>query len=173
MRERIVVGVDGSDAAECAVRWAAKEAAGRDTTVELVSAWHLPTSPGTFAVAMAADELIKELVRAAEVHLREAAATARSVDPGLRVETRTIEGQAATVLTEAARGADMLVVGSRGLGGFWGLLQGSVSQQCAHHAPCPLVIVPRNEPARAHGDTAGASEDRGWDHLARCEGGEG
>jgi nucleotide-binding universal stress UspA family protein len=55
------------------------------------------------------------------------------------------QGQAADVLLEEARGADLLVVGSRGLGGFTGLLLGSVSQQCAHHATCPVAIVPSGE----------------------------
>ncbi len=150
MGERIVVGVDGSEAARTAVRWAAKEAARRGATLELVSAWHLPSYPGAFAVAMAAEELIKDLVRAAEEQLRDATGVARAEAPGVQVETRAIEGQAATVLVDVAEGAGLLVVGSRGLGGFRGLLLGSVSQQCAHHAPCPLVIIPiRNSRAAA------------------------
>jgi len=53
-----------------------------------------------------------------------------------------VEGTAAAALVEESRGADLLVVGSRGLGGFRGLLLGSVGQQVAHHAACPVVIVP-------------------------------
>ena len=60
---------------------------------------------------------------------------------GLEIEKKVVEGQAAPALVEAARDASMLVVGSRGLGGFSGLLLGSVSQQCAHHATSTLVIV--------------------------------
>jgi nucleotide-binding universal stress UspA family protein len=59
------------------------------------------------------------------------------------VERVVREGQPAEVLVEAAEDADLLVVGSRGLGGFRGLLLGSVGQQCAHHARCPVVIVPK------------------------------
>jgi nucleotide-binding universal stress UspA family protein len=59
----------------------------------------------------------------------------------IRIERRVVEGAAAAVLVEESRGADLLVVGSRGHGGFAQLLLGSVSQQCAHHAECPVVIV--------------------------------
>ncbi len=62
-------------------------------------------------------------------------------DGGLEIEKKVVEGQAAPALVEAAREASMLVVGSRGMGGFSGLLLGSVSQECAHHATCTLVIV--------------------------------
>jgi nucleotide-binding universal stress UspA family protein len=60
------------------------------------------------------------------------------------IEGRAMEGPAATVLIESARGADLLVLGTRGHGGFSGLLLGSVSQQVSHHAPCPLVLVPHS-----------------------------
>lgn len=64
---------------------------------------------------------------------------------GIDIERAVVEGAPAPALLEAAEGAALLVVGSRGRGGFTGLLLGSVSQQCAHHAPCPLVIVPPSE----------------------------
>jgi nucleotide-binding universal stress UspA family protein len=62
-------------------------------------------------------------------------------DPGVTIEREVVEGSPADVLLRAAADADLLVVGSHGRGGFAGLLLGSVSQQCAHHAPCPVVIV--------------------------------
>jgi nucleotide-binding universal stress UspA family protein len=61
-------------------------------------------------------------------------------DPAIDVMVRALEGPAVSVLIDAARGADLLVLGSRGLGGFTGLLVGSVSQQCIQHAPCPVTI---------------------------------
>jgi nucleotide-binding universal stress UspA family protein len=61
---------------------------------------------------------------------------------GVEVEQEIREGPAAPVLIEAGRGAALLVLGSRGRGGFAGLLLGSVSQQCAQHPPCPVVILP-------------------------------
>jgi nucleotide-binding universal stress UspA family protein len=76
---------------------------------------------------------------------------------GLEIERAAIEGPAVQTLIEAARGAELLVVGSRGRGGFVGLLLGSVSQQVAQHPPCPVVILPppdEPEPARADGGTA-------------------
>jgi nucleotide-binding universal stress UspA family protein len=83
--------------------------------------------------------------------LRDAAATAleetlRESIPDtdtVEVERRVVEGRPAAVLVDESQGADLLVVGSRGHGGFTGLLLGSVSQQCAHHAACPVVIVHR------------------------------
>ena len=64
------------------------------------------------------------------------------------IERRVVEGAPATVLVDESRQADLLVVGSRGHGGFAGLLLGSVSQQCAHHAACPVVIVHATAKAR-------------------------
>ena len=81
-----------------------------------------------------AERLAEDLVRG---ELDEVAAETA----GLDIERTVVEGSAATALLEAAQGADLLVVGSRGRGGFAGLLLGSVSQQCAHHASCPVVIV--------------------------------
>jgi nucleotide-binding universal stress UspA family protein len=70
---------------------------------------------------------------------------------GVEIEVVPAPGSPARTLIESAQGADLLVVGSRGRGGFLGLLLGSVSQQCAQHPPCPVVILPpENE------DTAGA-----------------
>lgn len=74
--------------------------------------------------------------------LEKAVDDALGVTPGVEVEQSVLEGTPAQVLVEAAQGADLLVVGTRGHGGFTGLLLGSVSQQAAHHAPCPVVIVP-------------------------------
>jgi nucleotide-binding universal stress UspA family protein len=68
------------------------------------------------------------------------------VGPDPRVEAAVVEGSAAAAVLEAADKADLVVVGSRGLGGFRGLLLGSVSQQVAQHAPCPVVVVPPTPP---------------------------
>jgi nucleotide-binding universal stress UspA family protein len=79
--------------------------------------------------------------RHAEQVLREAVERARSDHPAVKVETAVVEGRPARVLVEMSADADLLVVGSRGLGGFSELLLGSVSQQCVHHAHCPVTVV--------------------------------
>jgi nucleotide-binding universal stress UspA family protein len=143
MSGRVVVGVDGSDTAKKAARWAAREAKLRGSKLELVSAWEIPIYSYAYDQGYAAisEEMLKGLAVNAGDNLaaafKEASAEARDVE----METIAAEGQAATVLLEVSKGADLLVVGSRGLGGFRELLLGSVSQQCAQHSTCPVVIV--------------------------------
>jgi nucleotide-binding universal stress UspA family protein len=137
----IVVGVDGSEHAERALDWAIEAAKLRGARLVLLSAWHVPAivygAPG-FAPQLEGrldkpfEEVAEEVAGAAAKRAREA---------GAEAETSVRQGQAAEVLIEASGGADLLVVGSRGHGGFAGLLLGSVSAQCAHHAKCPVLIV--------------------------------
>ena len=143
MSGRLVVGVDGSETATAAVRWGAREAKLRDAKLELVSIWEIPISDVGFGSGLGgiSEETLKRLEQNAEEILRRAAEVAREGLPEVKIETRTVEGQPADVLVGAARDADLLVVGSRGVGGFRELLLGSVSQQCAQHATCPVVIV--------------------------------
>ena len=138
---RIVVGVDGSEPAVRALGWAIEEARLRGTPLLVVSAWHVPAAvygPSGFVppVSESIDQTFREVAAEAA---EEAAGRAR--EAGVEVETDVREGHPAEILVEAAQDADLLVVGSRGHGGFAGLLLGSVSGQCAHHAPCPLVVV--------------------------------
>jgi nucleotide-binding universal stress UspA family protein len=89
---------------------------------------------------------IKELRDAAETALDDTLRESIPETDTVEIERRVVQGRAAAALVNESRGADLLVVGSRGHGGFAGLLLGSVSQQCAHHAACPVVIVhPRPE----------------------------
>lgn len=140
MAGRIVVGVDGSERADAALNWAVAEARLRDCSLEVVHAWNVPhvgEAPGfrvldLFAEAEdAAGELLDRVVERATSH-----------DPGVDVARRTAQGSPGKVLIDAAKGADLLVVASRGRGGFAGLLLGSVSLVCLHHAPCPVVVIP-------------------------------
>lgn len=137
----IVVGVDGSDHAERALAWAVEEAKLRGARIRLVTAWHVPVAaygaPGFLPTVTPSLEESTRTVAEEVV----AAAQERAGSAGVEAETSVRQGQAADALLEEAAGADLLVVGSRGHGGFAGLLLGSVSAQCAHHAPCPLVIV--------------------------------
>jgi nucleotide-binding universal stress UspA family protein len=137
----IVVGVDGSEDAESALEWAIQEAKLRGSRLKLVSAWHVPAvvygGPG-FAPSLdrPIDETFEEVAEKAVK-----AATKRAGAAGLEAEAVIRRGQPAEILAEEAESAILLVVGSRGHGGFTGLLLGSVSAQCAHHSPCALVIV--------------------------------
>ena len=134
--KRIVVGVDGSEASGAALTWAVEEARLRDAEVDAVHVWSpLTALAGGFAPAPAygRDELA-----AARTTLDRAC---DAVEPGVTINRLVEEGPVAPCLLETARGADLLVLGSRGWGGFAGLMLGSVSQQCAQHAPCPVVIV--------------------------------
>ena len=137
----IVVGVDGSDGALAALHFAIKEARVRSADVSAVNAWHVPPMAyGAGWVPTTVDfEGYRKVARSALDKSLEEVGAAGS---GVAVSTHVSEGQPADVLLEAAREAEMLVVGSRGLGGFRGLLLGSVSQQCAQHASCPVVVVP-------------------------------
>jgi nucleotide-binding universal stress UspA family protein len=143
MSGRLVVGVDGSKIATLAVRWAAREAKFRGAELELVSVWEIPIGALGYGYAFAGipDDMLKELETTAGQILATAAEVAREEAPDVEMKTRAVQGQAADVLVGASRDADLLVVGSRGMGGFRELLLGSVSQQCAHHAICPVVIV--------------------------------
>lgn len=139
----IVVGVDGSVEAEAAVRWALDEARLRGDKVVLVHAWEFPgvaltTYAGESLPVFGRDDL-ETLAADLLARVREAV---EGWGSGVEVETRLVEGHPGAALADASRDARMLVVGSRGLGGFKGLLLGSVSTSCAHHARCPVVIVP-------------------------------
>jgi nucleotide-binding universal stress UspA family protein len=145
---RIVVGVDGSDGAAEALRWALGEARLRGADVRVVHAWSVPLvlsipSADAFGVPEPAGSMdqVRTALRKEADNVLEASLKGVKADD-VTIEGEVVEGKAAQVLIEAARNADLLVVGTRGLGGFTGLLLGSVSQQCTHHAPCPVVVVP-------------------------------
>ncbi len=142
-KKRIIVGIDDSDGAREALNWAAREAACWSASLEVVHAYlpglHFVPSPGMVGDPYQADKAAKELLE----HDVPGAVGAAGLAPA-DVATLAIEGTAARVLRQAAAGADLLVVGSRGHGGFTGLLLGSVSQACVQHPPCPVVIIPHH-----------------------------
>lgn len=140
-QRRIVVGVDGSEHAARALRWALDEARIRAATVLAVHAWQYPSVGVTgFPVPEVAMEGIAQSAQETLDHAIDDQDD--QMADGVDVERCLVMGPAAQALLDAARGADLLVLGSRGRGGFAGLLLGSVSQQCAHHSPCPVVLVP-------------------------------
>jgi nucleotide-binding universal stress UspA family protein len=139
----IVVGVDHSAGAKAALRFALEEARLRQATLRVVHAWQFGYIGATgleWGLPAVGGEL-EEFRRGAEAALEETLRDVGAETDGVAIERRVDQGTAAAVLVEESRGADLLVVGSRGHGGFAQLLLGSVSQQCAQHAFCPVVIV--------------------------------
>lgn len=137
----IVAGIDGSDGAALALEFAASEAKLRDSDLRIVCAWHVPVQ--VYAGAMVVPDIEPEaLAVATRAAAERQAAEVLDTHPDVRHQLVMREGSAAVVLVEESQRAELLVVGSRGRGGFAGLLLGSVSQQCAVHAVCPVVIVP-------------------------------
>lgn len=140
---RVVVGVDGSFAADAALRWAAGEAAVHGALLEIVTAWSWSTSPPE---VVGGDFDPDRLEAAAREVLRSAAGQVTAGSGGINCTAR--EGYAPTVLLDMAEGADLLVVGSRGRGMATEFVLGSTSHQCVHRSPVPVVIVPAGEAGR-------------------------
>jgi nucleotide-binding universal stress UspA family protein len=144
----IVVGADGSDLSKEALRWAITDAKLRGTSVVAIRAWEVPFIPPTidpFPGGPVPDGTIgldpQEVRESVESRLAAFVAEVAGEEPGVEIESRAIEGHPVEILVEASKEAELLVVASRGHGGFTGLLLGSVSQACAQHAHCPVVIV--------------------------------
>ncbi len=142
-RHAVVVGFDGSDTARAALEFGLEEARLRGLPLRVVCAWHYPLTGymggGFEPPGPRLDP--GEMERVAEAELDAALEGLRGGREAVAVERRVREGAAAAALLEEARDATLLVVGSRGHGGFTGLLLGSVSQQCVAHAPCPVAVV--------------------------------
>lgn len=139
---RIVVGLDSSQTSLKALRWAMDEARLRGSELELVHAFPRPELIGmTMVVTLPSDDELRE---ASEQVLSEALESVGGAGD-LTVTRRVGAGGPASVLVEAAEDAELLVLGSRGLGGFRGLLLGSVTQQVIAHAKCPVVIITPDE----------------------------
>lgn len=145
MTQRIVVGVDSSESARKALTWAVEEAKLRAAVVEAVHVWELPVFAVTPFGSVALGSVPLDTGHfEADAQKRFDDLIDTMDDEGLPapIERTFVAGHPASKLVEAAEGADLLVVGTRGHGGFSGLLLGSTSQQVSHHAPCPVVIVP-------------------------------
>jgi nucleotide-binding universal stress UspA family protein len=139
---RIVVGIDGSESgdSDTALRFAYEEAAARTAQLEVIHAWVEPYRGPRTNVSVPRSELELEAAELLDVAIERVLA-GRDDRGRVRVHPRLVEDAPAHALIEASDGADMLVVGSRGRGGFAGLLLGSVSQQVVHHAHCPVTVV--------------------------------
>ena len=137
---RIVVGVDGSKGSQLALDWAVNEARLRGAQLCVLHAWHEPYVSGYPLAPTPAAPLIFE--DAAHQVLDEMVDSIDASGLAAPIEKKLVQSGAATALLLAAENADVVVVGARGLGGFMGLMLGSVSVQVTHHASCPVVVVP-------------------------------
>jgi nucleotide-binding universal stress UspA family protein len=130
-RKHIVVGVDGSAQSSDVLRWAVEQARATAADITVVMAWQATVGYGYVDVQSVRDSAQKSLQDVVNT----------VADAEVSVTSEFIEGYPSTVLLEASQNADLLVVGNRGHGGFTGMLLGSVSTQCLHHATCPVVVV--------------------------------
>ena len=133
---RIVVGVDGSAPSKAALAWAVSQAKLTGAVAEVVTAWEFPA---TYGYPMTAFEVSWEDL--ARQVAREAIAEVAAKTEPVQIICQILEGSAAQVLVKESAGADLLVVGSRGHGGFVEALLGSTGQHCVHHATCPVVVI--------------------------------
>ena len=139
--DRIVVGVDGSEASHRALVWALEDARRRgDATVEAVHAWEPPMLVGGPVGAVPPVPVDGPYTDSAHQLVTDALAAADTT--GVSVEPVVVEGPPGAVLCERSTGAALLVLGSSGHSAVMDALIGSVSQYCSHHAPCPLVLIP-------------------------------
>jgi len=136
-RRRIVVGVDGSVPSKAALTWAIAQARLTGAVVEAVIAWEFPAMTGYPVLSADVDwEGLAGKVLADAV----GDVAGASAGPA-GIESKVMRGNAAQVLVGESAGADLLVVGSRGHGGFVEALLGSTGQHCVHHANCPVVVI--------------------------------
>jgi len=140
-KQRVVVGVDGSGPSKSALAWAVRQAELTGATVEAVMAWHYPAMINRAAWALVTPDDEAEFEAFFARDLSDSIAEALNPASQVKVNPTVRQGNAVQVLLDAADGADLLVVGSRGHSGFVEALLGSVAQHCVHHATCPVVVI--------------------------------
>lgn len=164
----VVVGVDGSAGAKDALLWALAEARLRHWPLRAVHAWMFgyiggsvegyPYWGGSLGSYTSLGVDLGDLHHAAEDLLERALADVKNEAGGVEIDRQVVQGAAAEVLVSQAAPGDLLVVGSRGHGGFAGLMLGSVSQQCVHHAPCPVVVIHPGKPSASRHESGKEAE---------------
>ena len=145
---RIVVGVDGSASSLAALRWAVHQAELTGGTVDAVVAWQMPATMTGIGFALVAVTDRSDMEQTAQRVLDQVVSKVATAEGGPAMRRLAVQGFPAPVLLGASASADLLVLGSRGLGGFSGALLDSVGQHCVRHARCPVVII-RGDLARA------------------------
>lgn len=141
MTSRVVVGYDGSDASRDAVQWAVGEALARDAELVILAAMTVPMGASPMSFGVLSPNAIDDMIARVGNHVEDEASALMTAHPGLVASGKAVMGGASGALVEASEDADLVVVGSRGMGGFKGLLVGSVGVQVAEHAQCPAVVV--------------------------------
>ena len=136
----ILVGHDGSECAQHALRWAGELARRSGLDLHVLRAWSMTSAPRPASWSPGYVPPMDDWAGAVYEELNKHVTAAR-LDPSVRVTCHVVHRSPAKGLIETAAGADLLVVGARGRGGFGGLLLGSVSDQCVHHAPCPVTVI--------------------------------
>lgn len=139
VEERVIVGIDGSMAAQAALRWALRYARRTGSPVEAVAVWQVP--PPQLGAPTGAMIIADDMEAVARKWLDEAAAGA-GVQPDGGVQLLVVHGDPVEVLLERARGAALMVLGNKGRGAVAATVMGAVPQRCLHHAVCPVVLVP-------------------------------
>jgi len=142
-QQRFVVGVDGSEESRAALQWSADEAVAHGARLEAVCAWELPFSglASSYAPAPAGLPDPQEVARRAEDALYDTLKEVLGGETSLDVKRVVEAGDPAAVLLRRSEAADLLVVGSRGRGGFSRLLIGSVTEKCVRYATCSVVVI--------------------------------
>ena len=135
--QRIVVGVDGSPLALVALDLAIKEARYRDASLHITYAYPVMASALTGSTGLDYYDQVEAEARELVEGVKAQAPSTEGID----VQWLAVPGNPSEVLIDACADATLLIVGSRGLGGFMGLMMGSVSTQCAHYSHCPVLIV--------------------------------
>ncbi|GAB3291117.1 universal stress protein [Parasphingorhabdus pacifica] len=134
----VVVGVDGSASSKAALRWGLRQAILTGADLRAVGAWEFPAFYSWEGGPMPPEDFERAARKALDDAVDE---TIHNEDIPVHIHREVLHGHSAQVLLDQSTDADVLVVGSRGHGSFYGALLGSVSQQCAQHASCPVVIV--------------------------------
>lgn len=139
MTTRIVVGIDGSAASRAALEWAYDEAKRWGADLDVIHAWSYPYAYGVEGAVVVPPQTLAE--DATKMAQEEVATLVRTKGDGVKVTVIVEEGSAAHGLLDRSKDAAMVVVGSRGHGGFYSLLVGSTADQVVHHATVPVVVV--------------------------------
>ena len=136
-KHHIVVGIDGSKSSTTTLEWAVRQAELTGCTLEVLSTWEWPSVYGGIAPLPTDYDPAKDATKA----LDNAVQSMRDNHPNVVIHSTVCQGRPAATLVEASRGADLLVVGTHGHSELSTLLLGSVSEDCAHHASCPVVLI--------------------------------